>query len=438
MPTYQEFLTSKQRLHHGDTTLAFRKSPRQLYDWQRAITQWAFKKGRAAIFADCGLGKSFMQIAWADALQVPALFLAPLCVAEQTVKEAHKLGITLHYAEDASQIRGRLTITNYERLERFDPTAFQAVVLDESSILKAFDGKTRSRLIAAFGQTRYRLCCTATPSPNDIAELANHAEFLGLMTRPEFLATWFVKVDQGLRTTEHHGWRLKGHARAPFFRWLASWAVALRSPADLGYDDTLYRLPALAIRDRVLAASFAPEGMLFHDMAAKGIQGRLAARCASLEDRVAATVDLVKRPGQWIIWCGLNTEADALARSLPDAVNVSGSDTYAEKRGAVEAFLDGRIRILITKAKILGFGLNFQHCHQMVFMGLSDSYETYYQCIRRCWRFGQIHPVDVWIVVSEAEAGVVNNVRRKEASAATLSQELLTEMREIERAEVCV
>jgi len=212
--SYAAFLESKKRVYAGDGLRSGIVLPPQLYDWQAAIVRWALRKGRSAIFADCGLGKSFMQIAWADALRVPTLMLAPLCVAEQTVDEARKLGIDLAYAEGPHAIRGRLTITNYERLDRFDPSKFEAVVLDESSILKAFDGKTRTALIKAFGATRYRLCCTATPSPNDIAELANHAEFLGLMTRQEFLATWFVHDDEG--------WRMKKHARGPFFRCLAS------------------------------------------------------------------------------------------------------------------------------------------------------------------------------------------------------------------------
>lgn len=434
---YRQFLASKRRVHAGDGLSAPVKLPGMLYPWQAAIVRWALRKGRAAIFADCGLGKSFMQIAWANALNVPTLFLAPLCVAEQTVDEAAKLGIALHYAQTPEQIKGRLTITNYERLDRFDPSLFGAVVLDESSILKAFDGTTRTRLIETFKATRYRLCCTATPSPNDISELANHAEFLGLMTRVEFLATWFVKVDQGLRTVEHHGWRLKKHARIPFFRWLASWAVALRTPGDLGYDDAGYILPELLIQDTVIHAERPPDGSLFYDLAAKGIQGRMAARCASLKDRVAATADLVKRPGQWLVWCGLNTESDALARTIPDAVNVCGSDSYSVKRAAVERFVRGDIRVLVSKVSILGFGLNFQHCHQMVFVGIGDSYEQYYQAIRRCWRFGQAFPVDVWVVVSEAETGVVKNVRRKEAAADALSRELLGEMRDVERQEIC-
>jgi superfamily II DNA or RNA helicase len=429
MSTYAEFLERKKRIYSGDG-IQPPALPAQLYDWQTAITQWALRKGRACLFADCGLGKSFMQIAWAHALDVPTLFLAPLCVAEQTVAEAAKLGIALHYAEGPHAIRGPLTITNYERLDRFDPSIFGAVVLDESSILKAFDGKTKQALIEAFKDTRYRLCCTATPSPNDIAELANHAEFLGLMTRAEFLATWFVHDDSG--------WRMKKHARKAFFRWLASWALALRTPSDLGYSDEGYILPALNIRDVVVDASLPPAGMLFHDMAAKGIQGRIAARCASIPDRVKVAADIAAKPGQWLIWCGLNEESSALARAIPDAVEVRGSDTYVEKKAAVQGFLDGSIRVLVSKMRILGFGMNFQHCHQMLCVGLGDSYEQYYQAIRRCWRFGQTVPVDVQIIVSEAETGVVANVRRKEAAALEMSRELLSELRDFEQEEIAI
>jgi superfamily II DNA or RNA helicase len=426
--SYAEFLASKRRVYAGDGLATGVSLPSALYDWQAAITRWTLRKGRCALFADCGLGKSFMQIAWAHALDVPTLMLAPLCVAEQTVDEAAKLGIELTYAEGPHAIRGKLTITNYERLDRFDPSQFGAVVLDESSILKAFDGKTRTRLIEAFKSTRYRLCCTATPSPNDIAELANHAEFLGLMTRAEFLATWFVHDDEG--------WRMKKHARRPFFRWLASWAMTLRTPGDLGYSDDGYILPPLNIRDHVVMASQPPEGMLFHDMAAKGIQGRLAARCASVPDRVARAAEIAQGDGQWLVWCGLNTESAALARAIPDAVEVSGNDSYAEKKAVIRGFLDGSVRVLVTKMKIAGFGLNFQHCHQMICVGLGDSYEQYYQGVRRCWRFGQTKPVDVHIVISEAETGIVSNVRKKEQAAMAMSRELLEELRDFEREEM--
>lgn len=442
MSGYTDFLASKRRVHAGDGLSGRVDLSPVLHDWQAAIVRWALRKGRAAVFADCGLGKTYMQVSWAFALRVPTLILAPLCVAEQTVEQAAALGIRIKYAQSQDDVDGfvarpDIVITNYERLDRFDPSRFQAVVLDESSILKAFDGKTRTKLIDAFQHTRYRLCCTATPSPNDISELGNHAEFLGLMTRPEFLATWFVKIDQGLRTTEHHGWRLKGHARQPFFRWLSSWAVALRTPSDIGYADDGYLLPPLQIHDVVLDAERPPDGALFHDMAVKGLAGRLSARRASLPDRVAAVAELVDNADQWLVWCGLNEESAALARAIPGAVEVTGADTYAEKVGAIQSFVRGDVRVIVSKVSILGFGLNFQHCHRMAFVGLGDSYEQYYQAIRRCWRFGQQHPVDVAIVVSEAETGVVENVRRKEAAAATLTRELLQEMRDFERAEVC-
>jgi hypothetical protein len=441
--SYAAFLDRKKRVFAGFGVPHAPTLPAALYPWQAALVRWALRRGRAALFADCGLGKTFMQVAWADALDCRVLLLAPLCVAEQTVAEAAKLGIEVHYARDMAEAGAhRLVITNYERLEKFDASAFDGVVLDESSILKAFDGKTRTALIQAFQRTRYRLCCTATPSPNDIAELANHAEFLGLMTRPEFLATWFIRVDQGQRTTEHHGWRMKRHAVEPFYRWLASWAVALRTPKDLGYDDAGFTLPPLAICDEVLPLTARVGDALFPELGVKGLSGRLAARRTSMEDRVRAvkrltTTGKTAHGGcQWLLWCGLNEESDALAAALPDAVAVEGSDSYEHKVEAVRAFIAGETRVLISKLKILGFGMNFQHCHHMAFVGLSDSYEAYYQGIRRCWRYGQQHPVTAHIIVSEAEQMVVENVRRKEHAAANLAANLLTHIASFEREEI--
>lgn len=442
--SYVDFLSRKRRVvsNHGIDTRRI-ELPEQLYDWQAALVRWALRKGRAAIFADCGLGKTFMQVAWAEALNVPALLLAPLCVAEQTVMEAAKLGIDVHYARDHHEAHGhRLVITNYERLEKFDPSVFSAVVLDESSILKAFDGSTRNALIASFAKTPYRLCCTATPSPNDITELANHAEFLGLMTRAEFLATWFIRIGEGHRTTTHHGWRIKNHAVEPFYRWLASWAVAIRSPRDIGYDDAGFELPPLEIRPEILSTSATGGDSLFPELGTKGIAGRLAARRTALPDRIETVTRLAaKHDGlhgecAHLLWCGLNEESDALAAAIPGAVNVAGSDSYEHKVEAVRAFVRGDIRVLISKLKVLGFGMNFQHCHHMAFVGLSDSYEGYYQGIRRCWRFGQRSPVTVSIVVSEAERQIVENVRRKEAASADLSAHLLTHMQAFEREEI--
>ncbi len=430
MTGYQEFIARKRRTApEKGISASVADLPAQLYDWQSAIVRWALRKGRAAIFADCGLGKTFMQTGWAQAIPGRTLILAPLCVAEQTVREAASIGVPIQYAVRGSDAPdARIVITNYERLDGFDPDDYAAVVLDESSILKAFDGKTRAKLIETFSRTKYRLCCTATPSPNDISELANHAEFLGLVTRSEFLASWFVHDDTG--------WRMKGHAVEPFYRWMASWAIALRKPSDIGYDDTGYILPPLRIHEHVVEGSGDGE-TLFPELGLVGIGGRQKARRGSLDARLDATVNIIDEWGSsWLAWCGLNTESEGLARMVPNAVEVSGSDSYTEKVSAIQSFLKGTTRVLVTKPKIAGFGLNLQMCSKMVFVGLSDSYETYYQCIRRCWRFGQTQPVDVHIVVSEAERGIVENVRQKEAKADAMAQGLLAHMRDFEREEL--
>ena len=424
---YADFLERKRRVWTGQA-IPLQRLPSQLFDWQAALVRWALRKGRAAIFSDCGTGKSFMQLAWAACVPGRVLIVAPLCVAEQTVAEGVKLGIDVVYAIRGDQTDAALTITNYERIDAFDPDDYAGVVLDESSILKAFDGKTRSKLIALFARTPHRLCCTATPSPNDIAELANHAEFLGLMTRPEFLATWFVHDDAG--------WRMKGHAVEPFYRWLASWAMALRTPSDLGYPDDGFVLPPLRIHEHIVESD-GTSTSLFPELGLKGIDGRLTARRGSLDARIDATVNLIDEWGvSWLVWCGLNTESDALASLLTNAVNVTGSDSYDVKVRAIQAFCAGRTKTLISKLKIAGFGMNFQHCSHMVFVGLSDSYEQYYQGIRRCWRFGQTRPVDVHIVVSDAERGIVENVRRKEQRASDLSAGLLAHVQDFEREEL--
>ncbi len=430
--SYADFLASKQRVFLG-AGLQASDLPDRLYRWQAAIVRWALKKGRAAIFADCGLGKTYMQVAWAHALERRTLILAPLCVAEQTVSEAAALGINVTYcrnqedADEAEYTGARIQITNYERLDDFDESVYGAVVLDESSILKAFDGKTRTKLIQTFARTPFRLCCTATPSPNDIAELANHAEFLGLMPRNEFLATWFVH--------DEAGWRMKRHAVQPFYRWLASWALAMRQPSDLGYDDTGFVLPPLTIQDVVVDSPNSTTS-LFPELGLSGIRGRLSARRDSLNERVMVTAAMTTDTAQWVLWCGLNDESEMLAELIPDAVNVQGSDSYAVKREAVQGFIRGDIRVLVSKIRILGFGLNLQHCHQMGFVGIGDSYEQYYQAIRRCWRFGQQHPVTATVVISDAERGIVENVRKKELVADALSRDLLAHMRDFEREEL--
>lgn len=419
--SYAEFLERKaRRVESIGTDVAPAEVHALLYDWQRESVVWAVGCGRAALFWDCGLGKTFAQVEWARLSADTALIVAPLSVARQTVREARKIDADVRYVRDQAEVDGPgLWITNYEMVERFDPQAFGAVVLDESSILKNVDGRTRRRLIAQFGAVPRRLACTATPAPNDVAELTNHAEFLGVMSRAEMLSAYFVN--------DEREWRLKGHAAEPMFRWMAGWAQAVRRPSDLGYDNEGWDLPELRIVPQIVESELASEGQLFAtDLG--GVGGRAAVRRRTLSDRVRRAVELASGRGQWIVWCGLNDEASAVAEAVPGAVNVEGSWAPDDKAAALEAFQDGRRRVLVTKPSIAGFGMNFQNASRMVFVGLSDSYEAYYQAIRRCWRFGQTEPVEAHIVVSELEQGIVANIQRKEREAARVTDRLVTYM----------
>lgn len=429
MNSYEEFLATKTSQHHasGHEVIDEDIHP-MLFPFQRDLVRWSIRKGRAAIFADTGMGKTLMQLEWARLTGQPTLIVAPLSVARQTIREGAKIGLEIDYARQQPLTPQALTITNYEMVDHFDPEMFGAVVLDESSILKAFDGKTRTKLIELFAGVPYRLCCTATPAPNDIGELANHAEFLGICTRVEMLSQYFVHDDQG--------WRLKGHAEQPFYKWLASWGMSLRRPSDLGYSDEGYDLPGLDIESLIVESDYAPEGQLFPTVL-KGIGDRSAVRRATLADRVKAAASLVNgTPDPYIAWCGLNDESHQLAALVPDAVEVEGSQSPEEKAELLERFVNGEARVLITKPSIAGFGLNFQHCARMVFVGLSDSYEQYYQCIRRCYRYGQTRPVKVHIVLTEVEETVLANVMRKEEEAERTGRELVKHVAEFERAEI--
>jgi hypothetical protein len=410
--TYQEFLARKQKRVQqiGPDCTPQQVNP-LLHEWQAEIVAWAVRTGRAAIFADCGLGKTFMQLEWARLISPRTLLLAPLSVARQTVREASKLGLEVKYVRDGADAIGPgLWITNYEMLEHFDPAAFGAVVLDESSILKNVDGTTRRRLTESLASVPYRLACTATPAPNDVSELCNHAEFLGVMPRNEMLAAFFVHDDEG--------WRPKGHALNPMYKWMGSWSVALRKPSDIGYNDEGYELPPLSVVAEVVEVPIDSEGQLFPtDLG--GIGGRSKVRRQTLDARVERAVELAQSTNdQWIVWCGLNDEADGVAKAIgPEAINIEGSWSADRKAEAIEAFQDGQIRVLVTKPSIAGFGMNFQNCHRMAFVGLSDSWESYYQAIRRCWRFGQTKPVHAHVVVSELEQQIVHNIQRKESDA---------------------
>lgn len=422
--SYADFLAAKARRHQASgLDVDATDIHTSLHDWQKRIVRSTLARGRGAVFADTGMGKTRMQIEWSRLIGKRSLILAPLSVARQTVREAAKIDADVRYVRSPEQVTDGVSITNYELAHKFDPAEFDAVCLDESSILKSFTGSTRNALIKQWRDTPHRSSWSATPAPNDVTELTNQSEFLGVMPRNEMLAAYFVHADEG--------WRLKGHAADPMFRWMATWAIAARRPSDIGGDDALYQLPPLTISPLTVQVPIEQDGQLFAtDLG--GVGGRARVRKATLNARVDAAARLLDGEGQWIAWCGLNDEADRLASEVPGAVNVHGTMTPDEKADAFEAFQDGDIRVLVTKPSIAGFGMNFQNCSRMVFVGLSDSWESYYQSIRRCWRFGQTQPVQAHVVVSELEQQIVDNIRRKEAEVAAWVDRLVRHMNEQE------
>jgi superfamily II DNA or RNA helicase len=406
-----------------------------MFEHQIALTQWALRRGRAAIFADTGLGKTRMQLAWADAVYKATgksvLILAPLAVAEQTVLEGAEIGIGVNHMRYDLDLLPGINITNYERLHKIQPSWFGAVVLDESSVIKHHDAKTFTRLTEAFAATPFKLCATATPAPNDWTELGTHAEFLGICTRSEMLSEFFIHDG-----AETQVWRLKGHARHLFWRWVSSWGAMLRKPSDLGYDDSAYELPPLEVTEHTVAAHKSTDGMLFA-LEAQTLSERRGARRNSLDARVAECSAMVNADRQpWIVWCDTNAESDALVKAIPDAIEIRGANDAEYKERALLDFAAGKIRVLVTKPSIAGFGLNWQHCARMAFVGVTDSFESYYQAVRRCWRFGQKRHVHVHIFASELEGAIVANLRRKERDARLMGDALSAETNEAVRSEV--
>ncbi|MGH3745781.1 MAG: helicase-related protein [Micromonosporaceae bacterium] len=402
-----------------------------LHDWQRELTAWAVRTGNAALWWDTGLGKTLAELEFARLAADRSLIIAPLAVCHQTVAEAAKVDLDVRYVRSGEGLGPGVWITNYEMAERFDADDFGAVILDEASILKHHDAKTRGRLIRHFADVPAKLAATATPAPNDPEELTGQAEWLGLMTRPEMLASYYINDPK----TGGQKWRLKGHARGPMFSWLATWAAALRSPADLGYDATGYELPPLDVRTHLLpVGEVEVEGQLFpvpaSEVSIKGITGRSTVRKATVQQRCEYAAELIaKEPDEpWIVWCDRNDEADTMARLLPGSVNVHGSMSPEEKAEALLGFARGEIQILITKPKIASFGMNWQHCARSVHVGLSDSMESLYQAIRRCWRYGQVRPVEAHIVLTEAEQVIADNVARKQRQMDELIDELVAAM----------
>lgn len=425
---YDEFVAKKE-ITFSAVGFAPRNLSERMFDFQREIVEWACRRGRAAIFADTGLGKTIMELAWADQVAthtgLPVLIVAPLCVAHQHIREAEKFGLYARYVRDHFDIGSdRIILTNYEMLDRFDLSEFGGVVLDESSILKNSTGKTRTKIIADCQQVNYRLSCTATPSPNDHMELGNQAEFLGLMSQTEMLAMFFTH-DGG----DTQKWRLKGHGKTKFWEWMSTWSVCIRKPSDLGHSNDGYDLPSLTIEQHIVESQKPIEGELFV-MDAHSLTDRRKAQRESITDRVAKVAELVNADTeQWIVWCHLNDESDALAKSIEGAESVKGSDSIETKEDRMMRFEDGSLRVLVTKPSIAGFGMNWQHCNRMAFVGLSDSFEQYYQSVRRCYRFGQKRPVQVHIVTAQAEGAVKANIERKQAQFTDMSESMVEHMR---------
>lgn len=416
-------------LHHG------------LFPFQRDLVGWALRRGRAAIFADTGLGKSRMQLEWARRVAAArvgrVLILAPLAVAAQTVREGAEIGLDVRLVRDRSEVGEKgahVYITNYDRLHRFEPSLFDGVVLDESSVIKHHDAKTLKVLLDAFARTPFRLACTATPSPNDYTELGTHAEFLGVCTRAEMLAEFFVH-DGG----ETQKWRLKGHARSEFWRFVSTWGALLRRPSDLGYDDASYDLPPLHVEHHRIAADPADvraSGLLFAEEAST-LSERRNARRSTVDSRVRECADLVNADDEpWVVWCDLNAESEALTKAIRGAIEVRGSQDADEKEARMLAFSTGKARVIVSKPSLCGFGLNWQHAARMAFVGVTDSWEAYYQAVRRCWRYGQKRPVHVHVFASELEGEVVRNLERKERDARAMAEELSRETSDAVRAEV--
>lgn len=428
--SYQDFLEKKNYLSEssGITVKKDELNP-MLYDFQKDIVRWALAKGKSAIFADCGLGKTPMQLEWADQLHLHTggniLILAPLAVAPQTVNEGKKFGIKVKICEANDDVIDGINITNYEKLDKFDTSQFVGVVLDESSILKSFTGKVRNRIINKFEQTTYKLACTATPAPNDFMELGNHSEFLGVMTRSEMLSMYFVH--DGGQTSK---WRLKKHAESIYWEWMASWAVFIDNPANLGYGQEGYDLPQLNVNEIIVDADEPSTEPLT-------LTQRRKARKDSLELRCRAAADLVNASGeQWLVWCDLNAESQTLYNVIEDSFQVKGSDKAEYKKQMMLEFSKDYIKCLITKPKIAGFGMNWQQCHNMIFVGLSDSYEQYYQAVRRCWRFGQCEAVNVYIIISAKEGCVKQNIERKQADAKKMQDAMIELTKEITKDEL--
>lgn len=432
--SYSSFLDAKMHVgsEHGFDPIWM---PDSLFPFQESIVEWACRKGRAAIFADCGLGKTPMQLTWAENVARKTdrrvLILTPLAVAFQTVREGEKFSIDVVNRRDGIKSGDRIVVTNYERLHHFDPNDFAGVVCDESSILKNFDGETRKAITDFMRKRPYRLLCTATAAPNDYIELGTSSEALGEMGAQDMMNLFFKKAKSTTTARQEHMtgfYMMRPHAEHDFWRWVCSWARAIRKPSDIGFDDGAFRLPPLNVRQHIVIANRPREGYLF-DLPAVGLAEQRSDLRRTIEERCNMAATLCNAHNEpSVAWCNLNDEGNRLARDIRGAVQVSGNDPEDRKEEAFLAFVRGDVRVLVTKPSIGGFGLNLQHCaHQTYFP--SHSYEQYYQSVRRCWRFGQKKPVTVDIITTDGQNNVLSNLQRKADSAGIMFDRLVEMMR---------
>ncbi len=455
---YAEFLRCRSQANIGS---GFEPLwlPDFLFDFQRHLTEWAIRRGRAAIFADCGLGKTPMQLVWAENIvrhtNRPVLILTPLAVGPQTVREAEKFGITAVRSQDGrTPSDARIVVTNYERLGHFSPDDFAGVVCDESSILKSYSGATRKQITRFLAKIPYRLLCTATAAPNDYVELGTSSEALGELSHSDMLRMYFQYLDDKGQKRERRDqdaaeqiissdpsyyqklayrvaqtigqWRLKHHAIIPFWRWVASWAKACRMPSDLGFPDGDFALPELRERDHIIETRTLAPGMLLN-IPAVGLGAEREERRRTLNERCEFVASLVDHDRPVVVWCQMNDEGDLLERLIPDAAQVAGKTPDDRKIALYDDFATGKLRVLVIKPKIGAWGLNWQHCNHIITFA-THSYEQYYQCIRRCWRFGQRRPVDLDVVATEGELRVLGNMRRKAQKADAMFASVIREM----------
>ena len=434
MKNYDQFIDEKRSLG-GNFGFEPQFFPDASFDFQRALIQWAVRKGRAAIFADCGMGKTLMELAFAENVvrreKKPVLILTPLAVGRQVVEEGAKFGVDAVLSRDGKFKEGaRVVVTNYERLHYFTASDFAGTVCDESSILKNFDGVTKEAVTNFMLKQKYRLLCTATAAPNDFIELGTSSEALGYLGYMDMLGRFFKKAEHTMsRKDENRSgvFRFRGHAERDFWRWVCSWARAIRKPSDLGFDDGVMKLPPLVTREHIVKANAPADGMLF-DMPAVGLAEQRAERARTIEERCELAASLASGTAKPVVlWCHLNSEGDRLERLIDGAVQVSGGDADDAKEEAFTAFAAGQIRCLVTKPTIAGFGLNWQHCSHQTFFP-SHSFEQWYQAIRRSWRFGQKNTVTVDIIASEGERDVLKNLQRKSDAADAMFSRLVSLM----------